>query len=88
MSFLAKGATKIAEGKAIGKTIEKDFNQLAKKSILKPMLMSDKTPEMINVIVKDIKNAKMIFDFLFINFLFLALSFEFLLLHLTLQFQI
>lgn len=88
MSFFAKGATKIAVGKAIGKTIEKDFNQLEKKSILKPMLMSDKTPEMINVIVKDIKNAKMIFDFLFINFLFLALSFEFLLLHLTLQFQI
>jgi hypothetical protein len=68
VSFFAKGATKIAEGKAIGKTIEKDFNQLEKKSILKPMLMSDKTPEIIKVMVKDIKNAQIIFDFLFISF--------------------
>jgi hypothetical protein len=65
--FFAIGATKIAEGKAIGKTIEKDLNQFKKKSILKPMLMSDKTPEIIRVIVKDIKNAKIIFCFLFIR---------------------
>lgn len=67
MSFFAKGATKIAEGKAIGKTIEKDFNQLESKSAVKPILMTDKTPEMIKVIVRDIKNAKIIFCFLFIR---------------------
>jgi hypothetical protein len=67
VSFLAKGATKIAEGKAIGKTIEKDFNQLESKSVVKPILITDKTPEMIRVIVRDIKNAKIIFWLLFIN---------------------
>lgn len=46
-----------AAGKAIGKTSKKDFSQFKNNSVLKPIFIKDKTPEIIRVIVKDIKNA-------------------------------